>query len=113
MLIRHETFDTLGGFDERFFLYWEDADFCRRALDAGWTTMYAPVAEVVHHTARTSAHAPARSLVAFHVSALRYHWTHGGVIARLLSPLVAAALAARLALRMFTARRRVNSSPAG
>jgi hypothetical protein len=58
----------------------------------------------VHHTSRTSAHAPTRSLVAFHVSALRYHWKHGGLIARLLSPLVAAALAARMALRMFKAR---------
>lgn len=105
MLIRRETFDALGGFDERFFLYWEDADFCRRALDAGWTTVYAPAVEVVHHTSRTSAHAPTRSLVAFHVSALRYHWKHGGLIARLLSPLVAAALAARMALRMFKSTR--------
>lgn len=103
MLIRRETFDALGGFDERFFLYWEDADFCRRALDAGWTTLYAPAVEVVHHTSRTTAHAPTRSLVAFHISALRYHWNHGGLFARLLSPLVATALAARLALRMLRA----------
>jgi len=100
MLIRRETFDALGGFDERYFLYWEDADFCRRATNAGWPTLYAPVVEVVHHTSRTSAHAPTRSRVAFHISALRYHWTHGGLLARLLSPLVAAALAARLAVRV-------------
>ncbi len=100
MLIRREAFDAIGGFDEGFFLYWEDADLCRRAKDTGWTTIYAPVATVTHHTSRASRHAPVRSLVAFHVSALRYHWKHGGWLARLLSPMVAAALATRLAVRV-------------
>ena len=100
MLIRRETFDALGGFDERFFLYWEDADFCRRAALAGWSTWYAPVAEVVHRTARASRHAPTRSLVAFHVSAFRYYWKHGSALSRLLSPLAAVGLFARFLVRL-------------
>jgi N-acetylglucosaminyl-diphospho-decaprenol L-rhamnosyltransferase len=100
MLIRRETFDAIGGFDERFFLYWEDADFCRRAARAGWSTWYAPDAEVVHRTARASRHAPVRSLAAFHVSAFRYHWKHGGVWARLASPVTALVLAARFLVRV-------------
>jgi GT2 family glycosyltransferase len=104
MLIRRDAFDAVGGFDERFFLYWEDADFCRRAAAAGWTTMYAPVVEVTHLTARASRHAPLRSLVAFHVSAWRYYWKHGGWLARLLSPLAAAGLALRFAIRWLTRR---------
>jgi GT2 family glycosyltransferase len=100
MLIRRETFDAIGGFDERFFLYWEDADFCRRAAGAGWSTWYAPDAEVVHRTARASRHAPVRSLAAFHVSAFRYHWKHGGVWARLASPVTALVLAARFLARV-------------
>ena len=103
-LIRRETFDALGGFDEGFFLYWEDADFCRRALNAGWTTMYAPVAEATHFTGRASRHAPVRSLWAFHASALRYHWKHGSWLARLSTPLVATALAGRFAGRVLTRR---------
>ncbi|MGE3889891.1 MAG: glycosyltransferase family 2 protein, partial [Vicinamibacterales bacterium] len=71
MLIRREVFDQLNGFDESFFLYWEDADFCRRARDRGWQTVFAPVAAVTHLTARTSRHARLRSLIAFHTSALR------------------------------------------
>jgi GT2 family glycosyltransferase len=102
MLIRRETFDQVGGFDERFFLYWEDADFCKRAADAGWSTWYAPAAEVVHRTARTSRHAPARSLAAFHVSAFMYYWKHGGVAARLASPLVVVALCSRFLVRWLT-----------
>jgi GT2 family glycosyltransferase len=99
MLIRRETFDALGGFDERFFLYWEDADFCKRAALAGWSTWYAPVAEVVHRTARASRHAPTRSLIGFHVSAFRYYWKHGSALSRLLSPLAALALFARFVVR--------------
>jgi GT2 family glycosyltransferase len=100
MLIRRDTFDAVGGFDDRFFLYWEDADFCKRAATAGWTTWYAPVAEVVHRTARASRHAPIRSLAAFHVSAFRYYWKHGGTLARLLSPIVAFGLLGRFVIRL-------------
>jgi GT2 family glycosyltransferase len=100
MLIRREAFDAAGGFDERFFLYWEDADFCKRAADAGWSTWYAPVADVVHRTARTSRHAPVRSLAAFHRSAFRYFWKHSGWPARLLSPLVAFSLLMRFVIRL-------------
>lgn len=102
MLIRQEAFDRVGGFDERFFLYWEDADFCKRAAAEGWSTWYAPVCEVVHQTAAASRHAPVRSLVAFHVSAFRYYWKHGTTLARLLSPLAAVGLLARFLLRLCT-----------
>jgi hypothetical protein len=102
MLIRREAFDAIGGFDERFFLYWEDADFCKRAADAGWGTWYSPAAEVVHRTARASRHAPVRSLAAFHISAFRYHWKHGSRAARWASPLVAAGLGLRFLARLLT-----------
>jgi len=100
MLIRRETFDAIGGFDERFFLYWEDADFCRRAADAGWSTWYAPEAEVVHRTARASRHAPVRSQAAFHVSAFRYYWKHSSKLARVFSPIVACGLLVRFVIRL-------------
>ncbi|MCC7178072.1 MAG: glycosyltransferase family 2 protein [Acidobacteria bacterium] len=108
VLIRREAFDAVGGFDEAFFLYWEDADFCRRAADAGWQTLYAPVAEVVHYTARASLHAPVRSLWAFHQSALRYYWKHGSWVARMGTPLVAAGLAGRFLVRIVPWARRAR-----
>jgi N-acetylglucosaminyl-diphospho-decaprenol L-rhamnosyltransferase len=106
MMIRREVFIELGGFDEHFFMYWEDADLCRRALARGWKTMYQPEAAVVHHTGRASRYAPFRSLVAFHHSVFHYYWKHGSWVARLASPLVAAGLAGRLIIRLAAGRRK-------
>jgi GT2 family glycosyltransferase len=49
LLVRRECLDQLGGLDERFFLYYEDVDFCRRAAAAGWSVWYDPRLEVTHH----------------------------------------------------------------
>ena len=49
LLVRRECFDQLGGFDERFFLYYEDVDFCRRAREQGWSVWYDPAVRVTHH----------------------------------------------------------------
>jgi GT2 family glycosyltransferase len=100
MLIRREAYDAVGGFDEGFFLYWEDADLCRRAADCGWQTLYAPIEEVVHYTARASRYTPIRSLWAFHRSAFRYYWKHGSWLARMGAPLVAVGLVGRFLLRL-------------
>ncbi len=49
LLVRRECLDQLGGFDERFFLYYEDVDFCRRAATAGWAVRFDPRPRVTHH----------------------------------------------------------------
>lgn len=110
-LLRRETFDALGGLDAGFFLYWEDADFCRRAKDAGWSTLYVPTAAVVHGTGRSSRFVPVRSLWAFHRSAWRYYWKHGSWLARVASPLVGVGLLGRFLLRL-AARRTPSVAPA-
>ncbi len=50
LLIRKECLQDLGGFDEDFFLYYEDVDFCRRAAERGWKVCHEPHLQVVHHT---------------------------------------------------------------
>lgn len=49
MLIRRACLDSVGMWDESFFLYSEETDFCLRARDAGWSTRYVPEALVTHH----------------------------------------------------------------
>jgi GT2 family glycosyltransferase len=48
MLIRSECVRTIGGFDERFFLFQEDVEWCLRANERGWRTALARCAEVEH-----------------------------------------------------------------
>ncbi len=50
MMIKRKVFDSIGPLDERYFLYWEDTDFCKRASDAGWQIWFIPEAEIVHYT---------------------------------------------------------------
>jgi GT2 family glycosyltransferase len=54
MLIRRDVFKKLNGFDTRFFLYYEEIDFCMRANKKGYKVYYNPEIEVVHYTAKSS-----------------------------------------------------------
>jgi hypothetical protein len=47
-LVRHDLFERLGGFDERFFLYYEEVDLCRRIRAAGYRVQYWPELRVQH-----------------------------------------------------------------
>lgn len=76
MLLRRAPFDAVGGFDERYFLYWEDADLCRRLRAHGHTIRYAPAAAVTHAGGASSRSARALSIRAFHRSAFIYYRTH-------------------------------------
>jgi GT2 family glycosyltransferase len=106
MLIRRDCFEAVGGFDERYFLYWEDADLCRRLRARGYHIRYVPGAEVVHRVGQSSRTARAESIRAFHASAYRYYATH--VAPAAFSP---RRLAARvlLSVRCWLALRRAHS----
>jgi GT2 family glycosyltransferase len=54
MLMRAEMFRQIGGFDERFFLYYEDIDLCLRARAAGWSVGMAPSAHVLHEGSKST-----------------------------------------------------------
>jgi hypothetical protein len=47
-LIRKSLFDQLGGFDETFFMYFEESDLCQRARELGWKVLYTPEVSVIH-----------------------------------------------------------------
>jgi N-acetylglucosaminyl-diphospho-decaprenol L-rhamnosyltransferase len=48
MIVRREVFDEIGLLDEGYFLYFEEADFCSRAQEAGWGIWLVPESRVVH-----------------------------------------------------------------
>lgn len=53
-LVRRDLFETLGGFDERFFVYFEEVDFSFRALKAGYKSMYFAETQAYHAGGGTS-----------------------------------------------------------
>ena len=71
MLFRSRCFAEVGGFDERFFLYYEDVDICRRLRSKGYSVVFNPGATVIHDARRESRRNP--MLMWVHAtSALRY-----------------------------------------
>ena len=55
MFVKSEVFKRIGLLDERYFLYWEDAEFCQRAKKAGYKVVYTPKAKLWHANAGSSA----------------------------------------------------------
>lgn len=53
LLIKKKVFDKIGFFDEQYFMYYEDADFCLRAKKAGFKLGLAHKAVVFHHIKKT------------------------------------------------------------
>jgi GT2 family glycosyltransferase len=51
ILFRRRALETIGLFDERFFAYHEDVDWCTRAWEAGWRVSYLPSSVVYHRGA--------------------------------------------------------------
>lgn len=49
MMVKKELIDDIGAFDEQFFLYQEETDWCYRAYKSGWKLIYNPEAVIVHH----------------------------------------------------------------
>lgn len=75
MLVRRSVLERVDGFDERFFLYCEDKDLCRRIREAGHEVRYEPTATARHHGGASAPRAGllpvlARSRVAY----ARKHW---------------------------------------
>jgi GT2 family glycosyltransferase len=95
LMTRRVLFEQLGGLDESFFLYWEDADYCRRAAALGWRTVYLPTVSIRHAGGRSAARDPVPAIRAFHDSAFRFHLKHAGPVGRLFAPLTRLALAVR------------------
>jgi N-acetylglucosaminyl-diphospho-decaprenol L-rhamnosyltransferase len=75
LLLRRTAFDSVSGFDSRYFMYFEDVDLGERLARAGWRNRYVPSAEVIHtggHATTANREISARMLIEHHRSAYRY-----------------------------------------
>jgi GT2 family glycosyltransferase len=53
ILVKNEVIQDLGGWDEDYFLWWEDLDLCKRAQTKGYQIWYTPQTKVIHHEAKS------------------------------------------------------------
>ncbi|WP_078085552.1 glycosyltransferase [Microbulbifer mangrovi] len=72
LCFKSSLYTNVQGFDERYFMYYEDADICRRAGMAGHPTYYLPGVKAIHIGNRKSRGLPTRMLVHHIASALRF-----------------------------------------
>ncbi len=54
MVFTRQAFDSVGGFDEEYFMFVEDVDLCFRLKRQGWRSLYVPGAEIVHSGAHAT-----------------------------------------------------------
>lgn len=70
--VRRSVFEALGGFDERFFVYYEDLDFAMRARAQGWSSVYLATAQAFHRGQGTTDAATERRMFYFSRSRMLY-----------------------------------------
>lgn len=72
LLVRRDAFDSISGFDSRYFMYMEDVDFGDRLGKAGWLNVFVPSAQVTHAKGHAAGRHPELMLPAHHRSAYRF-----------------------------------------
>jgi N-acetylglucosaminyl-diphospho-decaprenol L-rhamnosyltransferase len=107
LLIRRELFESLGGFDERFFLYYEDDDLCAAAREAGWSVVYHAGAQALHVGQGTTSAVKDRRLFHHASSRVEYSAKRYGRVATIV--LVALILSVEMPVRWLHAT--VTRSP--
>jgi hypothetical protein len=79
---RREAFEAVGGFDERFFIYFEDIDLCARIRAAGWKLLFVPRARVLHEGGATTAPSREASRLEYRKSQLLFYDKHASAASR-------------------------------
>lgn len=77
MLVKKEVFQKIGLLDEKFFLWLEEVDFCKRARAAEFKILYSPEVEIVHYGEESFAQVPTlKKQRIYSRSLLYYFWKH-------------------------------------
>ncbi|MDX1522867.1 MAG: glycosyltransferase family 2 protein, partial [Anaerolineae bacterium] len=72
IFIRAETWQQIGPIDESFFMYFEETDWCRRCVQAGWEIHYLPSAQIIHYEGKSSEQVMADRTIRFQRSKIHY-----------------------------------------
>jgi GT2 family glycosyltransferase/glycogen synthase len=100
MIVRRKVIEEVGMLDERFFIYWEDADWCWRIRQAGWQVVYYPKAVIFHSIGQSSSTNPIYAIYHFHRSSFYLFKKYTQWPIRSLDPITLFLLAMRFFLVM-------------
>jgi len=78
LMVRRTALDQAGPFDERFFLFFEEVDLCRRLKSAGWDIYFVPQARIIHYGGQSTGQNSRRTAWLFHRSRYKYFRKHFG-----------------------------------
>lgn len=74
-MIRRKLIEQIGGMDERYFIWFEEVDYCKEAKQAGWKVMYTPVATCLDHVGKSFVQVPkGKAQKYFRDSMLKYFY---------------------------------------
>lgn len=76
IFVKRRALEQVDGFDQRYFMYFEDTDLCRRIKKHGWSTCYVPSSRILHRVGQSSKNKPLQTLWWFHQSWYRYMCRH-------------------------------------
>lgn len=85
---RREVFEKLGGFDEQFFMYFEDVDLCLRAKKRGWEVWYLPECKIYHLRGKSQPAKSRKKAKVYYQSQDYFFQKHRGKIYSLLVKLI-------------------------
>ncbi|MDL1963841.1 MAG: glycosyltransferase family 2 protein [Deltaproteobacteria bacterium] len=101
MVVRRKAIKDAGFMDERFFMYWEDADWCKRISLSGWKVVCFPQTSIVHYVGGSSDKLIIRSVFEFHKSCYRLFDKYAKFPLSIVSPLILGVIALRFFFVLF------------
>ncbi len=82
MMVRKEVFEHVNGFDEGYFMYFEDIDLCRKISKSGWKIGYCPSVQIVHLGGKSYTPKDPNIMSEYRNSQLRFYDKHNSITQR-------------------------------
>ncbi|MFM7373510.1 MAG: glycosyltransferase family 2 protein, partial [Sphaerospermopsis kisseleviana] len=84
LFIRADLFHSLGGFDENFFMYFEESDLCQRVKNKGYKILYTPQVSLIHIRGHSVNKIANKMVVEYRLSQIYYYKKHRPLWERLI-----------------------------
>ena len=99
MLVKRAAIEAAGLLDERFFMYYEEVDWCKRIKAAGWKVYYLPESEVIHHIGQGSKQIGLKKMRIAYASQYVYFKKHHGLAQALVLRIISGMILALMRLK--------------